>query len=171
MDEQWRPAPGHPDHLVSSLGRVRHRRVNAAILKGYTDADGYRRVRIDNKERRVHRLVCEAFHGPPPPGTECAHGDGDALNNDADNLRWALHADNIADAIRHGTFHFVPVRSGEDHPNVKLSDKEVAEIRAMVAAGKSQRAVAAAMGVSQPYVSRLMNTRRPKDIAKDMSHD
>ena len=54
--------------------------------------------------RTVHRLVCEAFHGPPPEGKPLAcHKDGDTLNNRADNLYWGSPEDNMQDALRHGT--------------------------------------------------------------------
>ena len=51
---------------------------------------------------RVHRLVCWAFHGPPPaPSWMVRHLDGDRLNSHADNLAWGSHRDNVADAARH----------------------------------------------------------------------
>lgn len=36
----------------------------------------------------LHRVICEAFHGPCPDGMECDHIDNDKLNNSASNLRW-----------------------------------------------------------------------------------
>jgi hypothetical protein len=53
----------------------------------------------------VHRLVLKAFVGPCPEGMEGCHWDGDACNNKLDNLRWATHAENVEDSIRHGTFY------------------------------------------------------------------
>ena len=53
--------------------------------------DGYRTVRINGKDRYVHILVCEAFHGPKPSGKTITvdHKDRNRSNNRADNLRWA----------------------------------------------------------------------------------
>lgn len=48
----------------------------------------------------VHRLVCRAFHGPPPtPKHEACHrfGPGD---NHATSLRWDTHAENMRDIHR-----------------------------------------------------------------------
>jgi hypothetical protein len=53
---------------------------------------------------RVHRLVCEAFHGPQPGWDyEVAHSDHDKTNNASTNLRWATHYDNIQDSVRDRT--------------------------------------------------------------------
>ena len=161
MTETWAVVPGHPNHIVSTEGRVRHHRANAPILKGYVDADGYRRLRLDGRERRVHRLVCEAFNGAPPAGTECAHRDGNPLNNNASNLRWATYAENVADTIKLGRFQ-TPSFRGEKHPNAQLSDAQVAAIRA---SHLSSRAVAAEFGVSQSHVVRLRNGRCRNGIA------
>src|SRR3546814_8935831 len=40
------------------------------------------------KNFEVHRLVCEAFHGPAPDGQQAAHKDGVRTNCYASNLRW-----------------------------------------------------------------------------------
>lgn len=54
--------------------------------------------------RKVHRLVCEAFHGPRPEGKQCvAHRDGDTENNRPHNVYWATYLENAADRDRHGT--------------------------------------------------------------------
>lgn len=51
---------------------------------------------------KVHRLVCEAFHGAPPtlsPGEPgrivCMHGDENAANNRPDNLSWGTQKQNL----------------------------------------------------------------------------
>ena len=46
---------------------------------------------INGKDRLVHILVCEAFHGPKPSGKNLSvdHEDRNRSNNRADNLRWA----------------------------------------------------------------------------------
>lgn len=45
---------------------------------------------------KVHRLVCEAFHGPPPfDKAVVIHLDEDATNNRADNLKWGTQKENM----------------------------------------------------------------------------
>lgn len=78
---------------------------------------------------QVHRLVLEAFIGPCPPGTVACHGNGNG-NSRLCNLRWDTFCGNMADQYIHGT----RVR-GEHHPQARLSDQEVAEIRGRYAAG------------------------------------
>lgn len=44
----------------------------------------------------VHRLVCRAFHGPPPIDQRVVdHIDNDPRNNNSNNLRWASHSENM----------------------------------------------------------------------------
>jgi hypothetical protein len=66
---------------------------------------------------KVHRLVCEAFHGPPPfDRAVVIHLDEDATNNRADNLKWGTQKENLNmpkfKAWQRG-------RTGENNPRVK----------------------------------------------------
>ena len=53
----------------------------------------------------VHRLVLEAFVGPMGESTVVRHLDGNALNNQVENLVWGNQSENLLDAVGHGT-HF-----------------------------------------------------------------
>src|SRR4051812_34370770 len=45
--------------------------------------------------RDIHRLILETFGGPPPsPDHQARHGDGDHLNNHANNLAWGTRSEN-----------------------------------------------------------------------------
>lgn len=45
---------------------------------------------------RVHRLVCEAFHGPAPDGKpNVLHRDEDGRNNKPINLKWGTQKENL----------------------------------------------------------------------------
>lgn len=152
----WRPIDGHPRHLISSSGEVR--RQDGTVLVGHIDADGYRRVRIDGKQHRVHRLVCTAFHGPAPEGHEACHNDGDRLNNNASNLRWGTRAENVADAQRHGTFSSgrppqASMARGESNGSAKLTAEIVREARRRHAEGVSGRQLAREYGVTSGNMS------------------
>lgn len=120
--EEWRPIPGWDGfYEASSHGRVRsltrtvkHPKSGAAQIQGRVLRTGPHRsghlwVELCRpgvkKTRQVHQLVLEAFVGPKPPGMEGCHYDGNPQNNRIENLRWDTRAGNLADAIRHGTFH------------------------------------------------------------------
>lgn len=48
------------------------------------------------RPRKVHQLVCEAFHGPKPfPEAVVIHLDEDALNNRPENLKWGTQKENL----------------------------------------------------------------------------
>jgi hypothetical protein len=45
---------------------------------------------------KVHRAVCEAFHGEPPfAGAVVIHNDEDAHNNRPENLKWGTQKENM----------------------------------------------------------------------------
>ena len=45
---------------------------------------------------KVHRLVCEAFHGPPPaPNSVVIHLNENGLDNRAENLQWGTQKENL----------------------------------------------------------------------------
>jgi hypothetical protein len=121
--ETWRDVPNYVGlYEVSSKGRVRsiERRVEAEcggirkvfkfkgrILRQSLNTAKYMSVSLSaNGEKRcqqVHRMVCEAFNGPPPPGRyHAAHGDGRKTNNVSSNLRWATPLENTRDNELHG---------------------------------------------------------------------
>ena len=61
---------------------------------GADDGSGYMKVKIRNKNYRVHRIILEAFVGECPEGFECDHKDRNRSNNRVENLRWASRRDN-----------------------------------------------------------------------------
>lgn len=56
-------------------------------------------LRIGGERRNVDlaELICIAFHGPRPVGTECLFLDGDRENRRPDNLRWGLMPEDVPD--------------------------------------------------------------------------
>lgn len=154
------------DGEVFSLGRtttfVGKYGVNRTIIyparkmtRTVTD-HGYYKVMLTNAagKRRgeyVHRLVCRAFHGEGPQGTEVAHNDGNGLNCRVDNLRWATRTDNIGDQIKHGT-----KTRGERVPQAKLTEADVKAIRSDV---RRQAEIAKAYGVDQSQISEIKSRK------------
>jgi len=58
--------------------------------------DGRFIVVYKGRTYKVHRLVCEAFHGVQPEGLPVVmHIDENAANNRADNLKWGTQKENL----------------------------------------------------------------------------
>lgn len=121
QEEEWRPVVSWEGlYEVSSLGRVKrlHRvRSNPSggtstlperVMVITPGTKGYSKVALTQngvqKHYSVHRLVCEAFHGPAPEGKPWAlHRNGNPGDNQPENLYWGSPEDNARDTIRHGT--------------------------------------------------------------------
>jgi hypothetical protein len=170
----WMPVRGYEGvYEVSSCGDIR-RVSSGRILKTTINTHGRPQLSLCKnniiKQCSVQTIVCEAFHGPRPHGYEVAHWDGDRLNNNAENLRWATHAENEADKWRHGTAatglrngkHTMPERipRGEAAGNSKLLNSSVARIREMWAqGGKTSRDIAAMFGVTKGTVLDIVHRK------------
>lgn len=108
----------------------------------------------------VHRLVCEAFHGPCPSDKQhCAHSDGDRVNNRPENLRWATVKENSEDTRRHGN-----LRVGEQSNLAKLTEAEVLAIRARAEAGESSYRIAKDIGLTANGVRKIVTRESWKHI-------
>ena len=169
---EWRKIPGlNGRHEVSSDGRFRTaafisgrgHRMPARDKKvcfsrvGKSYFAGMVRVSDGGKEKvhLIHRLVAAAFIGPCPDGMEVLHIDGNSRNNAVANLRYGTRAENVADTYTHGRGIM-----GETHPMAKLSDADVAAIRAGLADGVSGAEIARRFGVAQSTVSQIKNGKR-----------
>ena len=77
--------------------------------------NGYKCVRIHDKNFYVHRLLAEAFIPNPENKPEINHKDGKKLNNDLSNLEWATYSENISHAYRAGLRATTQVRCIEEN--------------------------------------------------------
>ena len=123
-----KPIPIAPEYQIDMFGRVF---LNDKLQPTWIMRDGYFYVRIRRCLKALHRMVLFAFVGAPPTSKhEACHRDGDRLNNCWTNLTWGNKADNTADKFRHGTTQKKPGMGG-----VKLSYKQIAQIKKLAAAG------------------------------------
>lgn len=156
-------------YSVSSHGRVRSedrvvvektgmaKRLKGKVLSACPNRGGYPSFKVSHDGRliavRVHRAVALAFIGQPPTDRhEVAHRDGDRANNCADNLRWDTRKGNFDDKVLHGTHN-----RGERHPHSRLSNEDVAEIRA---SSLSNSRLATQFGVSTEHVQRVRSNQK-----------
>jgi hypothetical protein len=165
--EAWKTIPGlNGLYEASSRGRIRSAPGTrfSKVLKPKRAPHGYPIVTLGylngkRPTRFVHRLVAETFLGPCPPGMQCAHLDGNPLNSAPENLAWTSPAENHSHKERHGT-----AQKGSRSPTAILDEGRVAQIRARCAAGESQSAVAASMGVSSTTVNGIVKRKSWKHV-------
>lgn len=148
-----KPANGTlPRWLVSHAGWVGE---ECLIWPFSRNPSGYAcQVRLNGRLTYAHRHMCELANGPPPsPLSDTAHSCGRGKDGCVNprHLRWASRADNMQDAIGHGTSG----RSQLSH----LSAQDVAEIRRLKGHA-SQRDIAKRFGISQGAVSNITTGKR-----------
>lgn len=150
------PIPGFPGYLASPDGRIftmvhgRGKRSEPLELVRLPDRGGYPRVRIRGTWHTVHKLIALTFVGPRPSGTEVRHLDGARSNARAENLAYGTAQENAADRVRHGTQMY-----GQDSHRSRWPDSVVnSAVRAYLAGGVTQQAIAERHGTSQQVVSR-----------------
>lgn len=146
-NEKWLSVVGYEGtHEVSDMGRIklktrviirrgegtysgRKTTIKEKILKPRLEYNGYYRINLRKQDHRqafsVHRLVCEAFHGPAPVGKgQVDHINGVRSDNRPENLRWVSPLENIHHSINAGRINVV----GTGNPASKLTDEQVLEI-------------------------------------------
>ena len=109
---EWREIPDTDGrYFASDDGQIMgpgSRSSGPGALKPRLDRDGYATVNVyvsgRVRNRKVHRLVLEAFVGPGD-GLHARHLDGDPSNNRLDNLAWGTASENNYDMVRHHTHH------------------------------------------------------------------
>lgn len=74
------------------------------------------------KNYKVHRLICEAFHGEAPSGAHVViHINEDALDNRPENLRWGTQKENLNSP---GFIDYCRSRTGDNSPRIKALKKK-----------------------------------------------
>lgn len=150
LAEIWKPIASAPDYLASNLGRIKRARVvegsHGRPLRQTGSPYLAIAISINGKEqtRKVHALVCEAFHGAAPMKQEVRHLDGNRKNNHADNLCWGTRIQNHADKRLHRT---QPV--GARCYQAILTERLVLEARARIANGEGLASIARQLGVNK----------------------
>ena len=140
--EVWKPVPSEPGVLASSEGRIllppryapmKHGGFRAyfpkprfgQVAKEHNSANHTYRIIMVRRDglssrqgpRKVHQLVCEAFHGSRPfDNAVVLHLDENAHNNRPDNLRWGTQKENLNAP---GFIKYCKNRTGENSPIIK----------------------------------------------------
>jgi len=167
--ESWKPIPGWETfYEVSDAGRVRSltrtiwvpnpkgvvapRTFQGRVLTPALCANRYSGVQLSRpggrpKHYLVQHLVAAAFRPRPTGATTLRHLNDQPRDNRVENLAWGSSRDNTHDAIRNGRKF-----GGVVGPHI--APEAVARVRALRAAGVSERACAAQLGISRGQVQR-----------------
>jgi len=120
---------------------------------------GYPQCKINYKMKLIHRLVYEQKYGPIPKGMSVCHKCDTRNCINPEHLFLGTNQDNVDDMVGKGrqSHQGSPGLPGEKHPQAKLTEKQVIEIRKYE--GMTDKQIANIYGVS---VTNINNIRRYK---------
>jgi protein gp37 len=136
----------------SRMGRWTAPKPTGRAMSPEVGESGHLRVSMcgpDGKavHRGVHRLVLEAFDRAPLPEEQGCHINGDPADCRLLNLRWGSQSSNWEDRKRHG----------RQRSYSKLSDTQVAEIRARAAEGDGVCLLGREYGVTDTQIRNIVD--------------
>lgn len=168
-----KPIIGFPGYFIDEHGDVfskwsiGHSRIveskEPKKLKAIITCYGYRSICLvrDGKhiQRRIARLVLEAFVGPAPKDLVARHGKNGKKDDSLSNLSWGTQRENMFDKKRDGT-----LVKGTKHWKAKLTIEKVKEIREMGKKNKNRHEIAAKFGIHPDTVRDILNNRTWKNV-------
>jgi hypothetical protein len=118
-----------------------------------TDKHGYGFATIDGIQRRASNWMCRLAHGEPfMIWKHAAHSCGNPSCVNPKHLRWASHAENMADKEKHGT-----VNRGERNGKTTITEADVLAIREAPA---KLAPLMARYGLSKYAISKIRSGKR-----------
>lgn len=135
-------------YKVSNHGDVIGRR--GRILAQHKNSDGYMTVTLGSGKCRdrvkVHRVIAECFIPHDVSKNEVNHKDFNRANNNANNLEWVTHVDNIRYSYAAG--RHIGSRSHERNGRSLLTEQDIPVIREMISSGRSNIEIGHLFGVA-----------------------
>ena len=160
---EWKVISGFEEFEISNAGLIRK---GEAILKPYNHR-GYKRIKINGKNKLIHRLVAEHFIPNPHNKPQVNHKDTNKKNNHDWNLEWVTNQENVQHAIKHLPKRKEQLKSGmskigreygvknamKTRKKVVQCDLEGNEIRVFDSARDASRE----LGISYKVISKCCN--------------
>lgn len=157
-DEIWKLVFCSKNYMISNKGRVKslprkwvpkEKILTTHLVKGYPS------INVDGINKRIHKLICEAFIGSAD-GLFVNHINGIKTDNRLCNLEYVTHKENNQHAFRTGLIN----NSGENHGMAKLSNVQATVIKEAVNKGYRGMDVARYFKVSKATVSMIKHSNR-----------
>lgn len=127
--------------------------------KGTTNGAGYGMFWLKGKNQRAHRVAYTIFKGMISPDELVCHHCDNRICVNPEHLFKGSHADNNFDAaVKNRMAH------SENHPNAKLTDKQVGEI---YYSPEPQHVLAKKYGVNPSNISDIKRRKAWKKLALD----
>ena len=167
--EIWKSIPNFSRYEASTLGRLRSLNYKNSgktkVLRPADGGDGYLKTMLQNDSGKyrswgVHKFVAFTFLGDRPEGMEINHIDGVKTNNAPSNLEYCSKSENLKHAYRK---NLLIAKKGSLNGKAKLTEKEVAEIRAHAkkhAPRYGRKELAIKYGVSDGQIKDIVTRRR-----------
>ena len=165
QNEFWKDVAGYEgSYQVSSLGRIKSLpRTNVCTTKFLTRSpnvrDRYIYCALSKKGKpqklKVHRMVAEAFIPNPENKKFVDHIAGNKNDNRLCALRWVTFQENIDFAWQTGIYNSI----GSNHPQAKLTEGKVREIKKLQIQGVTGRQIADMYGVNFSTISDIKQGR------------
>lgn len=148
---------GNDGHIYSNFGK-RYKKLVASVQS----TGKYYALSVVRGEKRkhyrVHRLVCEAFHGVPESGMTCSHLDGNWQNNTPENLAWESYSDNLNRKKQHGTDDV-----GCKNTRAKINQEQLLQIRQFLYESKlTHQEIGDIFGVNRVFITKINTGQRYK---------
>lgn len=159
--EIWKSINGFPNYEASSLGQIRSKLTGTIMksCKNRPDNRGYYQISLTMSAgvrltRKVHTLVCLAFHGDPPTALHTVnHKDGNKLNNIPENLEWMTRQEQSMHSYHDLNNIEKRPRGKGNHWRATYSDDEIREIRRLHKSGLGYHRIRSAMGNKTSWVA------------------
>lgn len=160
---EFREIPCSPGIKVSRCGLVLNNESSTSfIMSSRVMNEGYERIQytVNGKliYRNVHRLVALAWVENDDPDNKLFvnHIDGNKLNNNADNLEWVTHRENIIHAVKTG----LRVSKGKKN----TSKEKIKAIRETDISTTSYRKLAKKYNINKTTAKKIYNWETFKNV-------